>query len=445
MKKAHKFLSAMIAALFVMTALSVTVSDNGTDAGEDEAVGAAGDWKTVSTGWEFTVAVKSDGSLWAWGKNDVGQLGLGDTDDRHVPTQIGSATDWATVSAGMEHALAIKTTGELYAWGVNDKAQLGLGDHIDRDVPTQVGTANDWAMVSAGSYHTAAIKTDGTLWIWGYNTSSGYLGLGVPASYIKSPAKITSVGDNWKMVSAGYRYTAAIKTTGELYAWGFNDKGQIGDGTTVDKTSPTRIEPTIDWATVSAGDYAHTMAITTTGKLYTWGLNDKGQLGDNTLINKTSPIQIGSATDWAAVSASSEHSAAVKTTGELYTWGRNDKGQLGTGDTSDKKTPTQVTSPSVDWAMVSAGGLFTAAISDTGELYVWGYNQSGQIGDGTYGFGTSKSTPTLIEAPPTVGGPGGGGGTGSGDGISMVLIIAIVAAIAVVAAVAVYFLVIRKR
>ena len=244
----------------------------------------------IAAGEFHTVAIKTDGTLWAWGYNAYGQLGDGTTTNRHSPVQIGTGTDWAKVEAGKEYTVAIKTDGTLWAWGANYSGQLGDGTTTWRYSPVQIGSDTNWAKVAAGDRYTVAIKTDGTLWAWGDNYY-GQLGDGTRTTRY-SPVQI-GTGTNWAKVAAGGAHTIAIKTDGTLWAWGYNYYGQLGDGTTTNRTSgPVQIGTGTNWAKVAAGWY-HTVAIKTDGTLWAWGSNGDGQLGDgSTATNRTSPVQI---------------------------------------------------------------------------------------------------------------------------------------------------------
>jgi hypothetical protein len=194
----------------------------------------------IAAGEKHTVAIKADGSLWTWGRNNFGQLGDGTTTNKLVHTRIGTGNDWAVVTAGAYHTLAIKIGGALWAWGINDYGHLGVGDgtSTDKKIPTRVGTDTDWAVVAAGNAHTMAIKTDGSLWAWGYN---GYGELGDGTYTDKNvPTKI-GTGTDWTVVSAGHFHTLAFNTDGSLWTWGNNTYGQLGDGKNTNKNIPTPV------------------------------------------------------------------------------------------------------------------------------------------------------------------------------------------------------------
>jgi len=296
-------------------------------------------------------------------------------------------------------------TGSLWLWGYDAIGQLGNNTTVDKSSPVQtVSGGTNWKQVACGSSHTATIKTDGTLWLWGSNkgsdglVDSGQLGNNSQNSR-SSPVQTVSGGTNWKQVSAGSYNTAAIKTDGTLWTWGINDNGQLGNNSRTKKSSPVQtVSGGTNWKQVSGG-YLHTACIKTDGTLWTWGLNDIGQLGDNTLLDKSSPVQtVSGGTNWKQVACGSYHTACIKTDGTLWLWGFND-GQLGDNTTSWKSSPVQTVAGGTNWKQVAAGLYHTACIKTDGTLWTWGRNsiasiEYGALGDNTSVFpGSNKSSP----------------------------------------------------
>ena len=288
-------------------------------------------WKDVSAGCYHTVAIKEDDTLWAWGRNYNGQLGNGNSDSgTKIPVPAGdSAWRWKRVSAGNSHTVAIRKDGiyedTLWAWGVNGNSQLGDGTTTQRNAPARIGTTNDWESVSAGSRHTVAIKSDGSLWAWGDN-NLGQLGNGTTGGRSVTPEEAGDPTWRWKAISTGDGHTAAIRKDGiyedTLWTWGG------GSGTPVQTG-----DPAWRWKAVSAG-YNYTVAIRKDGTLWAWGGNNYGQLGDGTTTNRAAPVKIGDR--WKDVSAGYGHTVAIKGDGFLWAWGYNSSGQLG-NDTTDRK------------------------------------------------------------------------------------------------------------
>ncbi len=184
-----------------------------------------------------------------------------------------------------------------------------------------------------------------------------------------------------KSFAAGTSHVLLVKMDGTLWAWGDNFSGQLGSGTTTDNSSPVRVGTDTNWAYVSAGEN-HSVAVKTDGTLWAWGNNDAGQLGIGSTAGQNVPVQVGGDNNWASVSAGGSHTVARKMNGTLWAWGNNDAGQLGIGSTAGQNVPVQVGSDT-DWASVSAGGNHTVAVKMGGGLWAWGDNFSGQLGDGT--------------------------------------------------------------
>ena len=320
-------------------------------------VGTAINWSLINFGsyGGMISAIKSDGTLWSWGINNNGVLGLNDTAKRSSPTQVGATTNWSAASGTM----AIKADGTLWSWGSNDSGQSGHNDTVLRSSPTQVGSATNWSKISEGTNTKLAIKTDGTLWSWGYNFY-GQLGLGNQGSGTSrsSPTQVGG-GTNWSQISTASIQGAGIKTDGTLWAWGAGDFGQLGTNSTQawpnNITTPNQVGNLTNWSMVSVGQYCM-IAVKNDGTLWAWGSNSNGRLGDGTFTHRSSPVQIGSSTNWAQAKIRYQHAAAIKTDGTLWTWGNNDQGQL--GRTGSSNSPAQVGTRT--WYQISTGSSVTA-------------------------------------------------------------------------------------
>ena len=366
----------------------------------------------VSSANDFTAAVKANGTLWTWGYDQrAAQLGI----NIFKPGQVGRDTNWSTVSAGGNQVTALiaalKTDGTLWAWGWPLRWDLwGLeihlrDSHITSWVPAQVGNDRDWVAVSVGNTHIAALKRDGTLWTWGAN-QHGQLGDGTTTSR-NTPVQVGKDRD-WAAVSAGGNHTAALKADGTLWTWGGNLFGQLGIGTGGDPRaySSGRLPQTYAdeytpvqvgnnrWAAVSAGS-VRTAAIKTDGTLWIWGMHGIEARGVDRV--QVQPLRVGRDIDWASVSLGNDHAAAVKLDGTLWVWGDNAFGKLGIGiDLVPGRPgigwPVQV-GKDHDWVSVSAGDQHTVALKIDGTIWTWGANQHGQLGDGTPSF---RNAPSII-------------------------------------------------
>jgi len=326
----------------------------------------AGNWtglSNIGTGsGNKMLATKSDGTLWSWGYNNRGMLGLNDIIGYSSPTQVGTDTTWDKYlnSAGgsMTSTLAAKTDGTLWAWGYNDYGVLGQNDRTDRSSPVQIpGTwgISAFTTLTAGQAYNTVIKgTDGTLWSWGYN-HAGYLGHNNRTAY-SSPVQV-GTDANWKEVARNYFGTVALKTNGTLWTWGNNPQGQLGQNDRTDRSSPTQI-PGTTWNTIfSNGSTGQNMgAVKTDGTLWMWGKNSKGGLGVNDNANRSSPTQVPGTTWKTGAINSEEGTWAVKTDGTLWAFGYNYAGSLGLNaayNGSGYSSPVQV-GTSTDWDIVAA-------------------------------------------------------------------------------------------
>ena len=351
-------------------------------------------WTAVSAGWTHTLALKSDGTLWAWGDNGYGDLGLGNTGEKNSPTQVDPGSTWKAVSAGWDYTLAIKSDGTMWAWGENNDGQLGLGsaDGNAHPSPTQVDPGTTWKAVSCGQYDTLAIKSDGTLWAWGYDTD-GELGLGNTAE-ATSPRQVGGA-DTWASVSSGYGYTLALQSNGSLWGCGSDSRGELGlAATSGTYNTPTAIDAGISWAAVSVSAFDwYTMAIKSDGSLWACGHNDADQLGLGDTTDRATLTQVDPGSIWKAVSCGGGCTLAVKSDGSLWAWGSTTSGNLGLGSMdSTVATPTRV-GMAGNWTSVSAGYEQTLALKSDGSLWAWGDNFYGDLGLGNT---SNRDTPTEV-------------------------------------------------
>jgi alpha-tubulin suppressor-like RCC1 family protein len=433
-------------------------------------LGSSTDWKDFSIGGNMSdtagtpgygntthmVAVKNNGTIWAWGLNSNGQFGNNSTiaNQTSSPVQIGSGTTWVSSScAGINQSFFIKSDGTLWGSGQNLIHRLGLGDTTARSSLTQISTQNSWASsykkvasnglsavlalttdgkmlltsgdsasdqgnpqypaiptrqfksalsglrgvksISAGTKNLMFVKSDSSLWGFGQNkTATNLLLTGDTNKGYISPIQIGTTSD-WKSISLGspvsstdFEFVLGVKDDGTLWAWGNNTYGQLGDSSSITKTSPVQIGSGTDWSSSMAHVY-HGSAIKNNGDVYIWGNNNFGQLGDSTAISKNSPIQL---TNFSKISIEN-HSLGIKSDGTLWSWGYNSNGQLGLGDTVSRSSPIQIGS-GTNWKDIRAGTLNSHAIKTDGTLWAWG---NWDISQTPFGYDTSIWSPKFYQ------------------------------------------------
>lgn len=337
-------------------------------------IGSATNWSVVSAGVSHSLAVRADGSLWGWGRNNYGQVGDGSTTSRSFPVRIGTANDWISVAAGNGHSLALKADGSLWGWGFNNNGQVGDGSTTNRNAPVRLGTANDWIYITAGYTHSLAIKSNGTLWGWGDNIFNK-LGTGTATTNV-TPVQV-GTDNNWVQVSAGEQHSMGIKSNGTLWGWGSNSWGQLGTGNVTN--GYYQIGSLSTWVMVQAGA-SHTLALKADGTVWGSGNNNDGQLGDGTVAARASFVQAINFLNVVAITIGDGFSFALQANGVLNGAGTSAVGQLGKGSTSSFSYFVPV-STSFGWVEHASGYAHNLMIANSGRLLAWGQNSSGELGD----------------------------------------------------------------
>ncbi|MDX6299860.1 MAG: hypothetical protein QOF53_1074 [Nocardioidaceae bacterium] len=356
-------------------------------------------------------AATAPGVVYTWGSNSFGQLGNGSTATTpSAPAAVAGLSDVVDVDGGREHIAALTATGMVYTWGSNVEGQLGLGDSANRSIPTQVTVpcgASAVVDVATGHNSTLALCGSGAVWAWGLN-SDGQLGDGT-RTLRRSPVQVKGITDA-VAIAAGRDMSYAIKADGTALAWGDNAFGELGDGTTTDRLAPVSISGLTN-VTGIAGGRDHGLALRADGSVWAFGWNAYGQLGDGTLVNRLVPVQV--TTGVTEVIAGAHHSYALRSDGQVLSWGRNYRDELGDGTTTNRTRPVQVIGVSSAVSIASGRDHGVAVMAD-GSVMTWGHNLSGQLGDGTT---TNRSR--AITVPGVSGATKAGGG---GSEYSVVLV-----------------------
>jgi alpha-tubulin suppressor-like RCC1 family protein len=363
-------------------------------------VGVDADWTSAGSGRGWSMALKTSGALWTWGQSPYAPSNAPSRPYAQL-TQITPGTAWSQASAWFLRGYAVDASGALWHIGYPLRYDVGSGSGNPGTIgggcehctgggsggpsqspppawtPERVDAPGAWRKVVQGADHAAGVQTNGTLWVWGLFPRPAVETVQTRAA-ANTPVQVGAEAD-WRDVEAGDNHCLALTTRGALFALGYNDAGQLGDGSTSARETPTAIRPDLAWVSIAAGAH-HSLAVAADGSLWAWGGGARGQLGLAGLTNALAPVRIGSSSAWTAVFASGDTSFAVASDGALWSWGANETGQLGVGDTADHPVPVRVEGLA-DVALVAPGGTHTVAVRRNGSLWAWGSPQTGAVPD----------------------------------------------------------------
>jgi alpha-tubulin suppressor-like RCC1 family protein/Leucine-rich repeat (LRR) protein len=348
---------------------SLTITNNTADS--PQSVGLSGNGATAS--------------VLAWGSNSAAQLGIGSppnsATNSRTPVQVNALSNVAAMSGGYFHTTILKSDGTVWAWGQNDVGQLGNGTTIDYFGFIQVSGLGNVTAIATGAVgaHTLALKSDGTLWSWGYNLL-GQIGNGTTSLTQTIPAQVTSL-TGVAAIAAGTTHSLAAKSDGTLWSWGENNFGQLGNGTSTNSSLPVQVS-SLSGVVAVAGGQSHSLALKSDGTVWSWGFNGDGQLGNGTTTNSTVPVQVTGLNGITGIVAGPNHNLALKSDGTLWAWGNNSSGNLGNGTTTSSSVPVQV-SNLIGVVAIAAGANHSLALKSDGSGWAWGLNDAGQLGNGT--------------------------------------------------------------
>ncbi len=345
----------------------------------------ASSWVAVGAGDEHSCALRSDNTIWCWGRNQYSQLGENGAafGIETSPVQMGSASDWLSLSVGSDHACGVRTSEEAWCWGRNTSGQLGNGTLVTSAAPVHFnyisGSSSADITVSAGHDHSCAVQATGALVCAGSN-ASGQLGNGTN----NSSSAPSYAGAGFVAAEAGTGHTCAIRSNGNIHCGGAGAAGQLGNGQLANKNTMVFADGSGDWSALELGD-SFSCGLRAGGSLWCWGFGIWGQIGDGQSASVLEPSQVGPSLSWVQVSAGGRHACAIAADSSLYCWGAAADGQLGTGSTLGANIPQFV---GTGWATVSAGLNHSCGTKLDGSLWCWGNGGSGRLGNG----GTSNSS-----------------------------------------------------
>lgn len=351
--------------------------------------------RSIAAGGTHTCAITNTGGMKCWGNNDNGQLGDNSVTQRKTPVDVvGLGAGVASMAMGDYHTCALMTSGVVKCWGLNVYGQLGDNSTINRRTPVDVvALGAGVASLEANGYHTCAVTTLGAAKCWGANYA-GQLG---DNSTIQrnSPVDVIGLGSGVARIDAGTSHTCAVTTAGSAKCWGTNSYGQLGDGSTTQRNSPVAVIGLDARIARIAANNLHTCAVTTAGAAKCWGNNDNGQLGDNSITQRTTPVDVvGLGSGVAAITAGSAYTCALTTSGAAKCWGDNYYGSLGDNSTTQRRTPVDVVGLGSEVESISAGVHHTCVLTSSAVAKCWGTNAYGQLGDNST---TNRRTPVDVQ------------------------------------------------
>ena len=362
----------------------------------------------LAVGFAHACVVRSGGEAYCWGYNSNGQLGDGTGANRSSPVKVSGEIAFASLAPGAYSTCGLTATGDAYCWGRNEVGQLGDSPTTHRTVPTPVAGGHVFAAISSGEDHGCAVEAV-TLdtYCWG-NNNVGQLGNGSNVQTLVPAQVLGSSLFGFDAVGSGWNHSCGITPADEAYCWGYNSVGQLGDGTTSTRWEPTPVVGGLAFRSIriSAGSqWRDVCGVTPEGDAYCWGSNDHGQLGGGTTGGVSSvPVKVFGGLVFADVSPGGDHTCGMTTDGEAYCWGRNDHGQLGNGSisgTDDANTPSLISGGHA-FRFVGSGWNFSCGITTDDDVYCWGWNNAGQLGDGTT---TDRGEPVAVTGLPAGLGP----------------------------------------
>ena len=376
----------------------------------------------AAAGSYHSAALDQDGRAWDWGDNFSGELGNGTTTMSTTPVMVAlpASTSFTVLAIGSYHSVALDPGGNAWTWGDNQEDELGNGTMpaYPTAVMAKTATAGSFTAVSAGAGYSLALDTDGHAWAWGYN-GNGQLGNGTTTtSSVPVPVSMPP-GVTFTAIAAHFYHSVALDTNGQAWAWGYNADGELGDGTTTDRSVPVAVimPPGVKFTAIASGGGGHSLALDTSGQAWAWGYNGNGELGDGTTSNSSVPVAVampplttfvaiagGGNHNPSLVAPGQDHSLAIDSNSHIWAWGANSYGQLGNELAAGSSRPVLVAMPlnATFTSVAGDGGPHSLALDNSGNAWAWGNGYFGELGDGKNGSTANASMPTAVTMPPGV-------------------------------------------
>ena len=353
------------------------------------------DVASLAGGSEHTCALTVGGAVWCWGSGIDGQLGDGTDSGKTRPVAVPELTSGVTaIAARSRVSCAVTDAGAVRCWGNNLEKMVGT-DGGTAFSPGWSGIRNGATAVALGSTHTCALMTDGGVQCWG-NNEYGQLGDGGTTYRRSTPVSVMGLSGKVTSLALGFGYSCALTSDAAVQCWGTNTHGQLGDGTTIDRLTPVTVSGLGSGVTALTSGGGHACAVLATGGVRCWGHNISGQIGDDTTVDRSTPVAVvGLDAGVTAISAGDRHTCALRATGPAVCWGSNNGGQLGDYTTVARTHPVPLAGADWGYVAVAAGGSHTCGVTRGGDARCWGNNASGQLGDGTRASST-YSGPVLF-------------------------------------------------
>ncbi len=338
---------------------------------------------SIAAGYGHTLALKTDGTVLAWGRDGSGQLGNDSTlASKSTYVAVADASNIVAVAAGANHSLALKSDGTVLAWGLDNSGQLGDGPiDLGKATPVAVSDATNIIAIAGGGNHSLALKSDGTVLAWGQD-DVGQLGNDNAIANQSAPVLVAGAS-GIVAIAAGDAHSLALKSDGTILSWGSDTSGELGnDSEFVSQSTPVAVSGASNIIAIAAGG-AYCLALKSDGTMLSWGSDGQGQLGDNTSsVNKSMPVLVNpEASNIIAIAAGDSHSLALKSDGTMLSWGWDGSGQLGDDlAKADKFMPVAVSTAS-NIVAIAAGQIYSLALKSDGTMLSWGQDTDGQLGD----------------------------------------------------------------